>query len=81
MRSHNRLLLVCGLAVTLLATSSPRLIAGELVQFQATSAVAGLKLLGYLAPPRGPQAGPSPAVLFSTTAAALMTSPCPGQID
>src|ERR1051325_10702505 len=54
-----------GLAVTLLATSSAQPSAGELVQFDATSAGAGsLKLLGSLARPRGPQAGPSPAVVI-----------------
>jgi len=54
-----------GLAVTLLVISSAQLSAGELVQFDAASGDAGsLKLLGYLARPRGPQAGPSPAVVI-----------------
>jgi dienelactone hydrolase len=65
MLSYRNALRSFGLAVTLLATSSAQPSAGELVQFDATSAGAGsLKLLGYLARPRGPQAGPSPAVVI-----------------
>lgn len=53
-----------GLTVALLMVPSMRLWAGELVQFDATSADTGsLKLLGYLARPRGMQAAPSPAVV------------------
>ena len=65
MLSYRNALRSFGLAVTLLATSSAQPSAGELVQFDATSAGTGsLKLLGYLARPRGPQAGPSPAVVI-----------------
>jgi dienelactone hydrolase len=58
---------LCAFAVnTLLLTiaSIGQLRAGELVQFDAVSADAGsLRLLGYLARPRGPGAGPFPAVV------------------
>ena len=53
---------LCALALTTLMlaiTSMEQLRAGELVQFDAVSADAGSpRLLGYLARPRGPQAGP-----------------------
>ena len=52
-------------AVTLLTITTARLVAGELVQFDAASGDAGpLKLLGYLARPLRPEAGPSPAVII-----------------
>jgi dienelactone hydrolase len=58
---------LCAFAVTTLLltiTSMEQLRAGELVQFDAVSADAGsLRLLGYLARPRGPGAGPFPAVV------------------
>jgi dienelactone hydrolase len=65
MISYRNVLRAFGLAVTLLAIASTPLAAGELVQFDATSGDAGsLKLLGYLARPLRPQAGPSPAVVI-----------------
>jgi dienelactone hydrolase len=58
---------LCAFAVTTLLltiASIGQLSAGELVQFDAVSADAGsLRLLGYLAQPRGSGAGPSPAVV------------------
>jgi hypothetical protein len=58
---------LCAFAVTTLLltiTSMEQLRAGELVQFDAVSAdAASLRLLGYLARPRGPGAGPFPAVV------------------
>ena len=65
MRSYKNVLRAFGLVISLLAITSTRLAAGELVQFDATSVgIGSLKLLGYLARPRGPQAGPSPAVVI-----------------
>jgi dienelactone hydrolase len=65
MLSYRNVLHFFSLAVALLAVASMRLDAGELIQFDATSAGTGsLKLLGYLARPRGPLAGPSPAVVI-----------------
>src|SRR5690242_5868072 len=65
MTSLRNILRAFRFAVILLIINSTLVGAGELVQFDATSADAGpLKLLGYLARPRGPQAGPSPAVVI-----------------
>ena len=59
MLSYRNILSAFGLAVALFAITSARLTAGELVQFDATSVGTGsLKLLGYLARPLRPQAGP-----------------------
>ena len=55
---------LCALGVITLLLTPVKLHAGELVQFDAVSADAGsLRLLGYLARPRGPGAGPFPAVV------------------
>src|SRR5215831_16872585 len=58
---------LCAFAVTTLLltiASMEQLSAGELVQLDAASADTGsLRLLGYLARPRGPGAGPFPAVV------------------
>jgi dienelactone hydrolase len=64
MFSYRNSLLAYSLTALLMTTSTePR--AGELVQFDGISADAGsLRLLGYLARPRGPQAGPSPAIVI-----------------
>src|ERR1044071_1229580 len=65
MLSYRNVLRAFGLAVALFAMTSTRLTAGELVQFDATSVgTDSLKLLGDRARPRGPQAGPSPAVVI-----------------
>jgi dienelactone hydrolase len=64
MLSYRNVLYTLGLTALLLMITSMELRAGELVQFDAPSADAGpLRLFGYLARPRGPQAGPSPAVV------------------
>ena len=65
MASYRNMLCAFRLAVILLVINSTPLIAGGLVQFDATSGDASsLKLLGYLARPRGPHAAPSPAVVL-----------------
>jgi dienelactone hydrolase len=57
---------LCTLGViTLLLTIAPVKLHGELVQFDAITTDAGsLRLLGYLARPRGPAAGQFPAVIL-----------------
>jgi dienelactone hydrolase len=62
---YRKVLFAFVVAVTLLTITTARLVAGELVQFDAASGDAGpLKLLGYLARPLRPEAGPSPAVVI-----------------
>lgn len=64
MLSYRNALCIFGSAILLLLASSMGLRAGELVQFDGVSPDTGsLRLLGYLARPRGPQVGPSPAVV------------------
>src|SRR5690349_4246343 len=64
MLSYRNVLCAFGVTNLLLTITSMELRAGELVQFDTVSADAGsLRLLGYLARPRGPDAGPFPAVI------------------
>jgi len=67
MLSYRNVLCAFGVTALLLTITitSTELRAGELVQFDAVSTDAGsLRLLGYLARPRGPGAGPFPGVVI-----------------
>jgi dienelactone hydrolase len=65
MSSYRNVLCILSLITLLISTTPMELRAGELVQFDAVSIDAGsLRLLGYLARPRGPGMGQSPAVIL-----------------